>query len=74
MFMIQALLPDGWMDQGTASLEYWAYQEAQIRCCSSGRSFRIISCEDQTILAIITTSSCRLDQRRLGVQTEVRTR
>ena len=65
MFVIQALHPDGWADQGTAQLEYWAYQEAQMRCCSDGRTYRILSGEDQSIVALITTSSCRLDRQRL---------
>jgi hypothetical protein len=65
MFLIQALHPDGWTDQGTAQLEYWAYQEAQTRCCSDGRTYRILSGEDQSIVAMITTSGCRLDRQRL---------
>jgi hypothetical protein len=65
MFLIQALHPDGWMDQGTAELEYWAYQEAQMRCCSDGRTDRIRSGDKQRIVAMITTSSCRLDRQRL---------
>jgi hypothetical protein len=65
MFLIQALHPDGWKDQGTAQLEYWAYQEAQMRCCSDGRTYRILSREDQRIVAMITTSSCRLDRQHL---------
>ncbi len=64
MFVIQALHPDGWIDQGTAQLEYWAHQEAQTRCCSDGRTYRILSGEGQQLVAIITTSSCRIGRQR----------
>jgi len=67
MFVIQALHPDGWIDRGTAQQEYWAYQEAQMRCCSDGRTYRILSATDHQILATITTSSCRMDRQRLEV-------
>ncbi len=66
MFLIQAHHPDGWIDQGTAQLEYWAYQEAQMRCCSDGRTYRIVSGEDQQIAAIITTRGCRIDRQRVA--------
>jgi hypothetical protein len=65
MFVIQVLHPHGWTDQGTAQLEYWACQEAQMRCCSDGRAYRILSGEDQSIVALISPSSCRLDRQRL---------
>lgn len=65
MFVIQALHPEGWMDQGTAQLEYWACQEAQMRCCSDGRTYRILSGGDRQIAALITTSGCRIDRHRL---------
>jgi hypothetical protein len=65
MYVIQALHPQGWIDQGTAQLEYWAYQEAQLRCCSDGRTYRIISAADQRIVAMLSTNSCRPDQRRV---------
>ena len=65
MFLIQALHPDGWIDQGTAQLEYWAYQEAQMRCCSDGRTYRILTADERQIAAMITTSGCRIDQQRL---------
>jgi hypothetical protein len=64
MFVIQALHPDGWLDQGTVQQEYWAYQEAQMRCCSDGRTYRILSGEDQSIVALISTSSCRTNHLR----------
>jgi hypothetical protein len=67
MFLIQALHPDGWIDQGTARLEYWASQEAQRRCCSDGRTYRILSGEDRSIVGMFTTSSCRMDRQRLEV-------
>lgn len=65
MFVIQALHPDGWIDQGTAQLEYWAHQEAQVRCCSDGRAYRIIKADDQRIVSMVSTSSCRPDQKRV---------
>jgi hypothetical protein len=65
MFLIQVLQSDGWIDQGTAQLEYWAYQEAQMRCCSDGRTYRILTGDDRQIVALITTSGCRLDRQRL---------
>ena len=65
IFLIQALHPDGWIDQGTSPLEYWAYQEAQMRCCSDGRTYRILTGDDRQIVALITTSGCRLDRQRL---------
>jgi hypothetical protein len=46
MFVIQALHPAGWIDQGTAQLEYWAHQEAQMRCCSDGRTYRILTADE----------------------------
>jgi hypothetical protein len=65
MFVIQVLHADGWIDQGTAQLEYWAHQEAQMRCCSDGRTYRILTAEDRQIVALITTSGCRIGQHRL---------
>jgi hypothetical protein len=64
MFVIQALHPDGWRDRGTVQQEYWAYREAQMRCCSDGRTYRIVSGEDQSIVAIVNATSCRPDQLR----------
>jgi hypothetical protein len=37
MYVIQALHSDGWREQGRFAEEYWAYLEAQTRCCSDGR-------------------------------------
>ncbi len=62
VFIIQALHPDGWRTQGSARVEYWAYQEAQARCCSDGRNYRIIHRDTNEIVALIDTSSCRLAQ------------
>ncbi|MCP9886692.1 hypothetical protein KBY96_01905 [Cyanobium sp. ATX 6A2] len=59
MFVIEALHPDGWRPQGRANLEYWAYQEAQTRCCSDGRNYRIVNEDSNEIVALINTSSCR---------------
>lgn len=64
MFVIQALHSAGWVDQGTAQLEYWAQQEAQMRCCSDGRTYRILSGADRQLVALITTSGCRIDRQR----------
>lgn len=60
MFVIEALHPDGWRLQGTARLEYWACQEAQMRCCSDGRNYRIRDEQTNQIIALVNTSSCRL--------------
>jgi len=65
MFVIQALHPEGWIDQGAAQLEYWAYQEAQMRCCSNGRTHRILSGNDRLIVGVIATSSCRINRHHL---------
>ena len=65
MFLIQALHPDGWMDRGTARQKSWACQEAQMRCCSDGRTYRILTIEDQQIVAMITSSNCSLDRQHV---------
>lgn len=62
MFIIQALHPDGWRERGTARVEYWAYQEAQARCCSDGRNYRLIRADTNEVIAMIDTSSCRVAQ------------
>lgn len=62
MFIIEALHPDGWREQGSAKVEYWAYQEAQTRCCSDGRNYRLIDARSNEIIALIDISSCRLAQ------------
>lgn len=59
MFVIEALHPDGWRRQGRTKVEYWAYQEAQTRCCSDGRTYRILDEDTQRIMAMVNTSSCR---------------
>jgi len=59
MFTIQALHPDGWREQGSANLEYWACQEAQARCCSDGRNYRVIHANSKEIVAMIDSTSCR---------------
>ncbi|MEB3199893.1 MAG: hypothetical protein VKK62_05130 [Synechococcaceae cyanobacterium] len=60
--MIEALHPDGWRDQGQAKVEYWAYQEAQTRCCSDGRHYRIVEEPSRRIVALVDPSSCRMLQ------------
>ena len=60
MYTIEALHPDGWRQQGRFRLEYWACQEAQMRCCSAGRNFRIVEESTGRIVALVDTSSCRL--------------
>jgi len=66
MFLIQTLYPDGrWVDKGVVRLEYWVYQDTQRRCCTEGRSHRILTDHDHLIVAIITTESCSIDRRRL---------
>lgn len=64
MYIIESLHPDGWREQGSARIEYWAYQEAQARCCSDGRNTRIIEPLTRQIIALIDTSSCRLNPAR----------
>lgn len=58
MFVIEALHPNGWRWQGRFSAEYWAYQEARTRCCSDGRTFRILDESNNQIVAFIDPSSC----------------
>lgn len=60
MFIIEALHPDGWRERGRFRLEYWAQQEAQMRCCSDGRNYRILREPGRELVALIDTSSCRL--------------
>ena len=59
MFVIEALHPDGWRRQGRHDVEYWAYQEAQTRCCSDGRNYRILNGASGQLVALIHPSSCR---------------
>jgi hypothetical protein len=67
MFVIEALHPDGWHRQGSARLEYWACQEAQVRCCSDGRHYRICDEQTQRLVALINPSSCRTGSPRASV-------
>ena len=60
MCVIEALHPDGWREQGRANVEYWAYQEAQMRCCSDGRNYRIRQVDTEKVVAMVDTSSCRV--------------
>lgn len=60
MFVIEALHPDGWRERGSFQLEYWAHQEAQMRCCSDGRNYRILREPGRELVTLIHTSSCRL--------------
>jgi hypothetical protein len=64
MFVIEALHPDGWREQGRASVEYWASQEAQMRCCSDGRNYRIRRQDTERVVALVDTSSCRVPVAR----------
>lgn len=64
MFLIEALHPDGWRQQGRARLEYWACQEAQMRCCSDGRNYRIVDESNGRIVALLDSSSCRIPADR----------
>lgn len=60
MIVIEALHPDGWRHQGRHAVEYWAHQEAQARCCSDGRNYRLVEEATGRLIALIDTSSCRL--------------
>ena len=59
MYSIEALHPDGWRIQGRAKVEYWACQEAQMRCCSDGRNYRVRHEDDAQIVALVDSSCCR---------------
>lgn len=59
MYFIEALHPDGWRRQGRSTLEYWAYQETRVRCCSDGRHYRIVDEATGAIAAFIDCSSCQ---------------
>jgi len=61
MFIIEALHPEGWREQTRCNLEYWAYQEAQSRCCAAGRNHRIVDASSQHVVALVNTSSCRVN-------------
>lgn len=60
MYAIQALHPDGWKQQGRSEVEYWAYQEAQIRCCSDGRHYRIVQEDSGQIVGWANPQACRM--------------
>jgi len=50
MVVIQVLHPDGWRELGRCSSEYWAHQEAQTRCCSDGRHYRILHPDNSAVI------------------------
>lgn len=59
VYVIEALHSDGWRVLGTSPVEYWAYLEAQTRCCSDGRAYRIREQSSQTIVGFVDNSSCK---------------
>jgi len=59
MYVIQALHSDGWREQGRFAVEYWACLEAQTRCCSDGRDYRIVDDSNDQVVTSVDTSSCR---------------
>jgi allophanate hydrolase subunit 1 len=59
MFVIEAPHPDGWRIQGRTAVEYWAQIEAQTRCCSDGRTYRVRDEDDERIVSFINTTCCR---------------
>lgn len=59
VYVIQALHPDGWRNQGRCAVEYWAYLEAQTRCCSDGRHYRIVDEVSHQVVTAVDTSCCR---------------
>lgn len=67
MYVIEALHPAGWREQGRARFEYWAYQEAQARCCSDGRNYRILDGDSGRIMALVSTSSCKAQLPRPAI-------
>ena len=48
-------------------METTGQAEAQTRCCSDGRNYRIIDSRTNQIAALIDTSSCRLDHCRAAL-------
>jgi len=64
MFILEALHPDGWRQQGSAKVEYWALQEAQILCCDGGHHYRILEAESGRVVALVDPSSCRIAPRQ----------
>jgi allophanate hydrolase subunit 1 len=59
MFLIEALHPDGWRIQGRTAVEYWAQIEAQTRCCSDGRAYRVRDEDDEHMVSFVNTTCCR---------------
>ncbi|MBW0173359.1 MAG: hypothetical protein KXJ50_03570 [Vulcanococcus sp.] len=59
MFVIEALHTDGWRIEGHTAVEYWAQIEAQTRCCSDGRTYRIRDEDNERVLSLVETSCCR---------------
>ena len=59
MFVLEALHSDGWRQQGRSAAEYWAYQEAQVRCCSDHRNYRIVNEQTREIVSLIAPTSCK---------------
>ena len=73
MFILEALHPDGWYPQGSAKVEYWALQEAQILCCGDGRHYRILEADSGRIVALVDPSSCRIAPRQEASPTALQT-
>lgn len=65
MFTIECLHPDGWRKQGQSTLEYWANQEAQVRCCSDGRHYRVIEEATGAVMSWVDSSCCQQAAARL---------
>ena len=66
MFTIECLHPDGWRQQGQSSLEYWANQEAKVRCCSDGRHYRVIEESTGAVMSWVDSSCCHHATERLA--------
>ena len=62
MFIIECLHPDGWRQKGRTAQEYWAYQEAQVRSCSDGRTYRIIDARSHLVVAMVSGSQSKKKQ------------
>lgn len=62
MFIIECLHPDGWRQKGRTAQEYWAYQEAQVRSCSDGRTYRIIDATSHLVVAMV--SGCQSKKKQ----------
>lgn len=59
MFIIEAQHPEGWKAEGHCDLEYWACQEAQLRCCADGLRHRVVDDSSDQIVAVLEPASCR---------------